>query len=96
MAAAERCRAMAKAKRKQTLKVYRTPIGFHDAFVAAPSQKAALEAWGASTDLFARGLAETVTDAALTKAPLATPGKVVKVSRGSRAEQLRALAKDSG
>ena len=28
------------------LKVYRTPIGFHDAYVAAPSQKAALDAWG--------------------------------------------------
>lgn len=32
--------------RKQKLKVYRTPIGFHDAYVAAPSQKAALKAWG--------------------------------------------------
>ena len=27
-----------------TLKVYRTPIGFHDAYVAAPSKKAALRA----------------------------------------------------
>jgi hypothetical protein len=26
------------------LKVFRTPIGFHDAYVAAPSRKAALEA----------------------------------------------------
>ena len=87
---------MTKPNRKQKLKVYRRPIGFHDALVAAPSQKAALEAWGASTDLFARGLAEMVTDPALTKAPLAAPGKVVKVSRGSKAEQLRAAAKDSG
>ena len=29
------------------LKVFRTSIGFHDAYVAAPSRKAALEAWGA-------------------------------------------------
>ena len=39
------------------LKVFRTPIGFHDAYVAAPSQKAALQAWGTDTDLFARGVA---------------------------------------
>ena len=43
---------MPKAKRKPKLKVYSTPIGFHDALVAAPSQKAALEAWGAGTNLF--------------------------------------------
>lgn len=41
---------MAKAKRNRKLKVYRTPIGFHDAYVAAPSQKAALEAWGVETN----------------------------------------------
>jgi hypothetical protein len=91
-----RFKRVAKAKRKQRLKVYCTPIGFHDALVAAPSQKAALEAWGASTNLFARGLAETVTDRALAEPALAEPGKVIKVSRGSKAEQLRAAAKDSG
>jgi hypothetical protein len=87
---------MAKAKRKQKLKVFRTSIGFHDAYVAAPSRKAALAAWGASTDLFARGLAEVVTEPSLTKAPLATPGEVVKVSRGTKAQQLRAIAKKAG
>ena len=65
------------------LKVYRTPIGFHDAYVAAPSQKAALAAWGSDADLFARGVAEVVTDAALTKEPLAHPGEVVRRLRGS-------------
>ena len=79
---------MAKAKK---LKVYRTAIGFHDAYVAAPSQKAALEAWGSDTNLFARGAAELVTDPALTKAPLERPGEVIKVSRGGAAEQIRAL-----
>ena len=73
------------------LKVYRTAMGFHDAYVAAPSQKAALEAWGVDKNLFARGAAEVVTDPALTKEPLAHPGKVVRKSRGSLAEQLRAL-----
>ena len=47
----------------RALKVYRTPIGFHDAYVAAPSQKAALAAWGADANLFARGSAEQVTEA---------------------------------
>lgn len=84
---------MAKAKRKQTLKVYSTPIGFHDAFVAAPSQKAALEAWGASTNLFSQGSAHVVTDPKLAKVPLQHPGQVIKVSRGSHVEQLAALAR---
>ena len=81
---------MAKAKK---LKVFRTAIGFHDAYVAAPSQKAALEAWGSDTNLFARGAAELVTEPALTKAPLERPGEVIKVSRGGAAEQIRALGK---
>ncbi len=72
------------------LKVFRTPAGFHDAYVAAPSRKAALAAWGADADLFARGMAEEVTDPALMGAPLATPGAVVKRSRGSAEEHLAA------
>jgi len=75
------------------LKVYRTPIGFHDAYVAAPSQKAALAAWGSDADLFARGVAEVVTDPALTKAPLASPGTVVRRSRGSPGDHFAALPK---
>ena len=45
-----------KPERKLKLKVFRTPIGFHDAYVAAPSQKAALEAWGADSNIFAQTL----------------------------------------
>lgn len=77
-----------------TLKVYRTPIGFHDAYVAAPSKKAALRAWGSEKDLFARGSAELVTDEELSKAPLAEPGVVIKRSRGTAAEQIAALPPD--
>ena len=85
---------MAKSKRKQQkLKVFRTPIGFHDAYVAAPSQKAALEAWGSDTNLFARGSAEQVEDPELMEVPLENPGQVVKVLRGTKEEQLAALAK---
>jgi hypothetical protein len=73
------------------LKVYRTAIGFHDAYVAAPSMKAALEAWGTDKNLFARGVAEQVTDPKLTRAALARPGEVVRVPRGSAAEHVKAL-----
>lgn len=78
------------------LKVFRTAAGFHDAFVAAPSRKAALEAWGAGKDLFARGLAEEVTDPALTAEPLAHPGEVIRTLRGSQADQLAALGPPPG
>ena len=75
------------------LKVYRTPIGFHDAYVAAPSQKAALEAWGSDANLFTRGVAEVVTDPALTRDPLASPGTVVRRLRGTADEHFAALPK---
>jgi hypothetical protein len=70
------------------LKVYRTAAGFNDLYVAAPSKKAALAAWGSDHDLFARGIAELVHDPALGAEPLASPGVVIKRSRGTAAEQL--------
>ena len=73
------------------LKVFRTSTGFHDAYVAAPSRKAALEAWGSDADLFARGVAEEVTDAKLTAEPRKRPGEVIKLSRGDLSAQLKAL-----
>jgi len=75
------------------LKVYRTPIGFHDAYVAATSQKAALEAWGADANLFARGVAEIVADPKLTKEALSQPGAVIRKARGTTAEHINALPK---
>lgn len=78
------------AKSRQ-LKVFRTPIGFHDAYVAAPSQKAALEAWGSDHNLFARGEAERIEDPKLTAEPLAHPGQVIKRLRGTAEEQFAAL-----
>ncbi|TPG48998.1 hypothetical protein [Sphingomonas glacialis] len=73
------------------LKVFVVPAGFSDAYVAAPSRKAALAAWGSEHDLFARGVAQEVTDAALMAEPLAKPGEVIKRSRGTTAEQIAAL-----
>jgi hypothetical protein len=73
------------------LKVFRTSTGFHDAYVAAPSRKAALAAWGADADLFARGVAEEVSDPKLAKAALERPGEVIRLSRGDLSAQLKAL-----
>lgn len=78
---------------KRPLKVFRTSIGFHDAYVAVTSRKAALEAWGAGSDLFASGAAEPVTDARLAMAPLAQPGVVIRIARGSTAQHLAAAGK---
>ncbi len=77
--------------RKSSLKVFRMPIGFHDAYVAVPSQKAALAAWGTNGDLFASKLAERVDDPELMREPLAHPGKIIRRSRGTNAEQIAAL-----
>jgi hypothetical protein len=37
------------------LKTYQTSLGFFDLAIAAPSMKAALEAWGADSNLFHQG-----------------------------------------
>ncbi|MBB3359558.1 MULTISPECIES: hypothetical protein [unclassified Novosphingobium] len=80
---------------KRALKVFRTSAGFEDVYIAAPSQKAALEAWGARRNLFAQGAAEIVTDPELAKAALAHPGQVLRVSRGTTAEHLAAARTSS-
>jgi len=64
------------------LNVFRTNAGFYDAYIAAPSRMAALAAWGAKGDLFAREAAEEVTDPSLTAEPLAHPGEVIRKPRG--------------
>lgn len=76
---------------KWHLKVFRTSVGFEDAYIAASSQKAALAAWGAKGNLFAQGGAEVVTDPALAKVALERPGEVIRVPRGSAAEHLAAV-----
>lgn len=73
------------------LKVFRTSVGFRDAYVAAPSRAAALRAWGTDKDLFARGGAEEVTDPASMSAALEKPGEVVYRTRGGLKEQVAAL-----
>lgn len=67
------------------LKVFRAHLGFFDTIVAAPSQKAALEAWGANAHEFAHGFAAPTDDPKLVAAALAQPGIVLKRQFGSTA-----------
>lgn len=79
---------MAKGSKAPKLKVYCTAVGFYDALVAVPSQKAALKAWGTSTDLFAAGRATVVEDPAKQEEALTNPGQVIKRLRAGEAEML--------
>jgi hypothetical protein len=56
--------------------------------VAVPSQRAALAAWGTTTNLFASGDASVVEDLALQAEALAHPGQVIKKPRGDVAAML--------
>jgi hypothetical protein len=65
------------------LKTFQTSIGFYDLAVAAPSMKAALEAWGAGSNLFHQGLARETDDPAVVEATMSKPGMVLKRPVGS-------------
>ena len=58
------------------LKTYQTSLGFFDLAIAAPSMKAAAEAWGSRTNLFQQ-------DAAIVAATMAKPGVVLRRPVGS-------------
>ena len=66
------------------LKVYQTSIGFFDLAVAAPSMKAAAQAWGSDPDIFKRGFAKQTEDPKVMEAAKATPGVVLRRPVGSR------------
>ncbi|WFU21493.1 cell envelope biogenesis protein TolA [Bradyrhizobium sp. CB1717] len=68
---------------KRKLKTYQTSLGFYDQAVAAPSMKAALEAWGASSNLFHQGVAKETDDPAIVAATMAKPGVVLRRPVGS-------------
>jgi hypothetical protein len=65
------------------LKTYETSLGFFDLAVAAPSMKAALEAWGADRNLFHEGVAKQSDDPGVIAATMAMPGVVLKRPVGS-------------
>jgi hypothetical protein len=60
------------------LNTYETSVGFFDLAIAAPSMKAALEAWGADSNLFHQG-----EDPDVVAATMAKPGVVLKRPVGS-------------
>ena len=60
------------------LKTYQTSLGFFDQAIAAPSMKAALEAWGADSNLFHQGAAKESDDPDVIAATMARPGVVLK------------------
>jgi hypothetical protein len=67
-------------------KSYVTQIGFFDLAVAAPSMKAALDAWGVTQNLFHQGFAQETDDPRLAAATMAKPGVVLKRAVGSTGE----------
>src|ERR1700744_3287395 len=65
------------------LKTYLTSLGFFEQAIAAPSMKAALEAWGADSNLFHQGAAKQSTDPEIVAATMKKPGVVLKRPVGS-------------
>ena len=84
------------------LKTYQTSLGFFEQAIAAPSMKAALEAWGADSNLFHQGAAKQSHDPDVIAATMAKPGVVLKRPVGSsgpfkeHAELPRDIAGDGG
>ncbi|MES5488529.1 cell envelope biogenesis protein TolA [Bradyrhizobium sp. INPA03-11B] len=65
------------------LKTYQTSLGFFDLAIAAPSMKAALEAWGADSNLFHQGAAKESEAPDVIAATMAKPGVVLRRPVGS-------------
>jgi len=65
------------------LKIYQTSLGFYELAIAAPSMKAALEAWGAGSNLFHQGAASETDDPEVVAATTSKPGVVLKRPAGS-------------
>jgi hypothetical protein len=57
--------------------------GFYDLALAAPSMKAALEAWGAESNLFHQGVAKESKDPEVVAATMAKPGVILRHPVGS-------------
>ena len=67
------------------MKTFEAHLGFYDTVVAAPSQAAALKAWGSRQDLFREGFAKVSQDPAAIAAATAKPGVVLRRPAGSKA-----------
>lgn len=64
--------------------MFKAQIGFYESVVAAPSQAAALRAWGVSQNLFAEGLAQICDVEAAREAALKHPEQPLRRSIGSK------------
>ena len=71
---------MAKGRK---LKVFQAQVGFYDTVVAAPSQAAALRAWGIHQNLFKDSQAHIASDAQAVDAALAHPEIPLRRALGS-------------
>ena len=65
------------------LKTYQTSLGCFDLAIAAPSMKAALEAWGADSNLFHQGVAKESDDPDVVAATMSRPGVILRRPVGS-------------
>lgn len=65
------------------LKTFTTSLGFFDLAVAAPSMKAALEAWNSGQNLFHQGLARETGDPDIVAATMEKPGVVLRRAVGT-------------
>src|ERR1700755_1456344 len=68
------------------LKTFITNIGFFELAIAAPSMKAALEAWGMGHNAFQHGFAKQTDDPKIVAATMANPGVVLRRAVGTKAE----------
>jgi len=66
------------------LKTYITNLGFFEMAIAAPSMKAALEAWGMNHNAFQHGFAKQTDDAKIISATMEKPGVVLKRPVGTK------------
>jgi colicin import membrane protein len=59
------------------LNTYQASVGFFDLAIAAPSMKAALEAWGSNSNLFHQGVAKESSDPKVIAAAMSKPGVIL-------------------
>jgi hypothetical protein len=71
--------------RGRRLKVFRAQLGFYDSVVAAPSQAAALRAWGVRQNLFTEGQAIVTNDPQAVEAARGHPETPLRRVAGSKA-----------
>src|SRR5215469_11748243 len=68
------------------LKTFVTNLGFFELAVAAPTMKAALQAWGLERNAFHHGFARQTDDPKIIAAAEAKPGSVLRRPIGSKDE----------